>query len=177
MAYNLVLQRDNPSWLYSIDQGATTIWERWNSYTLKDGFGDASMNSFNHYAYGAVVEWMYAYMAGIRSEDAGFRKIIIEPQLDLRKNLPEGQERISEVKAQYASVNGMIKSHWKVDGEKVTYHINIPANTKAKFIVPVAMKGFPKAENSIKSISQKLDKTIVELDSGEYNFKLKINQK
>ncbi|MFV0365641.1 MAG: hypothetical protein ACK5JS_03935 [Mangrovibacterium sp.] len=111
MAYNLLLQRYNPSWLYSIDQGATTIWERWNSYTIKDGFGDARMNSFNHYAYGAVVEWMYAYMAGIRSDGAGFRKIIIMPQLDLRTHIPENQQRICEVNASVASINGIIKSH------------------------------------------------------------------
>jgi alpha-L-rhamnosidase len=172
MAYNLLLQRDNPSWIYSIDQGATTIWERWNSYTIKDGFGDASMNSFNHYSYGAVVEWMYAFMAGIRSEDAGFRNIIIEPQPDFRKTLPNGQELITEVTAQYASINGLIKSHWKIVGENVEYKISIPANTNAKFIVPIAMKGLPKVGNGVKSVSKKADKTIIELGSGEYSFNL-----
>lgn len=173
MAYNLLLQRDNPSWLYSIDQGATTIWERWNSYTIKDGFGDASMNSFNHYAYGVVVEWMYAYMAGIRSEDAGFKNLIIEPQPDFRKVLPQGQEHIKEVSAQYASINGMIKSQWKIVDDTVEYKISIPANTTAKFIVPATMSGFPKVGNGIKSISKKDDKMIVELGSGEYVFNLK----
>ncbi|OYX80422.1 MAG: alpha-rhamnosidase, partial [Flavobacteriales bacterium 32-34-25] len=174
MAYNLLLQRDNPSWIYSIDQGATTIWERWNSYTIKDGFGDAKMNSFNHYSYGAVVEWMYAYMAGIRTEDAGFRNIIIEPQPDFRKTLPKGQECITEVTAQYASINGLIKSHWKIRGENIEYKISIPANTNAKFIVPIFMNGLPKAGNGIKSVSKKADKTIVELGSGEYYFNLRI---
>lgn len=61
--------------MYSIDQDASIIWERWNSYTIKDGFGDASMNSFNHYSYRSLVEWMYAYMAGIQSEDTGYRNI------------------------------------------------------------------------------------------------------
>lgn len=172
MAYNLLLQRDNPSWMYSIDQGATTIWERWNSYTLKDGFGDASMNSFNHYSYGAVVEWMYAYMAGIRGEDAGFRNIIIEPQPDFRKTLPKEQKNITEVTAQYASINGLIKSHWKIVGKNVAYKISIPANTNAKFIVPISMNGIPKAGNGIKSVSKKSDKIIVELGSGEYSFNL-----
>ena len=65
MAYTLLMQRNEPSWIYSIDQGATTVWERWNSYTKENGFGDVGMNSFNHYAYGSVVEWMYRYMAGI----------------------------------------------------------------------------------------------------------------
>jgi alpha-L-rhamnosidase len=172
MAYNLLLQRDNPSWIYSIDQGATTIWERWNSYTIKNGFGDASMNSFNHYSYGAVVEWMYAFMAGIRSEDAGFRNIIIEPQPDFRKTLPKEQKHITEVTAQYASINGLIKSHWKIVDKNVEYKISIPANTNAKFIVPITMKGLPKVGNGVKLVSKKLDKIIVELGSGEYSFNL-----
>ena len=69
-AYTLLLQRNDPSWLYSIDQGATTIWERWNSYTVANGYGPVSMNSFNHYAYGIVAEWMYRYMAGIVPDEA-----------------------------------------------------------------------------------------------------------
>lgn len=177
MAYNLLLQRSNPSWLYSIDQGATTIWERWNSYTIKNGFGDAKMNSFNHYAYGAVVEWMYAYMAGIRSENAGFRHIIIEPQVDLRKTLPQGQKRITEVKAEFASINGMIKSQWKVDGNTVEYHISIPANTTAKFIVPSNQQGLPKKGKGIKFIRKKENKYVVKLGSGNYSFELKLDLK
>ena len=69
LAYSLLLQKENPSWLYSVYQGATTIWERWNSYTRESGFGDVGMNSFNHYAYGAVGEWMYKYMAGIDTDE------------------------------------------------------------------------------------------------------------
>lgn len=174
MAYNLLLQRSNPSWLYSIDQGATTIWERWNSYTIQDGFGDASMNSFNHYAYGAVVEWMYAYMAGIKTEGAGFRSIIIEPQLDLRKTFPKEQKPITEVKGEYASINGMIKSHWKINDNQVEYNISIPANTTAQFIVPNTMGNIPKEGEGIRSISKKENKTIIELGSGEYNFKMSL---
>ncbi len=174
MAYNLLLQRNNPSWLYSVDQGATTIWERWNSYTIKDGFGDASMNSFNHYAYGVIVEWMYAYMAGIKTEDAGFRNIIIEPQLDLRKTFPQGQKQITEVKGEYASVNGMIKSHWKIKGNQVEYNISVPANTMAQFIVQNTMKNIPKEGDGIQSISQKDNKTVIGLGSGEYEFKMNL---
>lgn len=70
MAYSLLLQTECPSWLYSVRQGATTIWERWNSYTLATGFGDVGMNSFNHYAYGCVGEWMYRYMGRRRHQDA-----------------------------------------------------------------------------------------------------------
>lgn len=175
MAYNLLLQRNNPSWLYSIDQGATTIWERWNSYTIKDGFGDARMNSFNHYAYGAIVEWMYAYMAGIKSDGAGFRKIIIEPQLDLRKVLPKNQSQITNVNAQVETVNGMVKSAWSIEGKEVTYHIFIPANTTATFVVPANQQGDIKKQNGILSVTLKNNKRMIELGSGDYEFKMKIS--
>ena len=86
LAYTLLLQHDNPSWLYSVDQGATTIWERWNSYTIETGFGDVGMNSFNHYAYGAVGGWMFETMAGIGAdpENPGFKNVLLAPQPDAR---------------------------------------------------------------------------------------------
>ena len=86
VAYTLLLQRKCPSWLYSVDQGATTVWERWNSYTIEKGFGPMSMNSFNHYAYGCVVEWLFAHAAGIRADPSapGFRRFLLEPKPDMR---------------------------------------------------------------------------------------------
>ena len=91
-----------PAWLYSVDQGATTIWERWNSYVKATGFGPVGMNSFNHYAYGAVLAWMYGTMAGI-SEDPkapGFKHIILAP-------IPD--KRVGHVDASYNSAYGTIK--------------------------------------------------------------------
>ena len=125
-AYTLLLQRDNPSWLYSVDQGATTIWERWDSYTLARGFGDVGMNSFNHYAYGCVGEWMYAYMAGINGYggDAGFKSFLLEPRLD-------PQRRITSVNAYYDCVYGRIESAWEITGTGVKYHFRVPGNTSA----------------------------------------------
>ena len=130
VAYTLLLQHKNPSWLYSIDQGATTFWERWNSYTKETGFGDAGMNSFNHYAYGAVISWMYSAMAGIREDLAvpGFRHFFLQPQPD---------KRVGSVKASYNSASGLIESAWEygADGKwKWTY--TIPANTTATVILP-----------------------------------------
>ena len=88
VAYTLLLQHKNPSWLYSVDQGATTIWERWNSYTKEKGFGPVGMNSFNHYAYGAVLAWMYKTMAGIAADPRapGFKNIVMAPKPDRREN-------------------------------------------------------------------------------------------
>ncbi len=130
MAYTLLLQHKNPSWLYSVDQGATTIWERWNSYTKKDGFGSAGMNSFNHYAYGAVLAWMYGTMAGIQGdvEKPGFKHIILAPVPD---------KRVGHVKACFRSPYGPIKSAWSYDAAgKWTWTFTIPANTTATVTVP-----------------------------------------
>ena len=130
MAYTLLLQHKNPSWLYSVDQGATTIWERWNSYTKKDGFGLAGMDSFNHYAYGSVLAWMYGTMAGIQEDvsNPGFKHIILAP-------LPD--KRIGKVKASFRSAYGPIRSAWHYDeAGRWTWTFTIPANTTATVTVP-----------------------------------------
>ena len=125
MGYSLLLQTQNPSWLYSVYQGATTIWERWNSYTLETGFGKVAMNSFNHYAYGSVLEWVYKYVAGIDTDAniAGYKHIVLRPMPDTRKKseLPEGQSKITWVRAKYDSVSGTIESAWSVEDGLFTY--------------------------------------------------------
>ena len=128
-AYTLLLQHKNPSWLYSVDQGATTIWERWNSYTKVSGFGSAGMNSFNHYAYGAVLAWMYGTMAGIRPdpENGGFKKFVLAP-------LPD--KRMGHVKAVYRSPYGEIRSEWRYEGDEWKWEFSIPANTSAVVTPP-----------------------------------------
>ena len=130
VAYSLLLQHENPSWLYSVDQGATTIWERWNSYVKATGFGPVGMNSFNHYAYGAVLSWMYGTMAGIREDKLapGFKHIILAP-------IPD--KRIGHVDASYDSAYGRITSSWRYGREdKWTWTFTIPANTTATVVVP-----------------------------------------
>ncbi|MBQ4199830.1 MAG: family 78 glycoside hydrolase catalytic domain, partial [Kiritimatiellae bacterium] len=128
-AYTLLLQHKNPSWLYSVDQGATTIWERWNSYTKATGFGSAGMNSFNHYAYGAVLAWMYGTMAGIQSdpEAGGFKKFVLAP-------IPD--KRMGRVKAAYRSPYGTIRSEWRYEGGEWKWTFTIPANTSATVTPP-----------------------------------------
>ena len=104
MAYNLLLQHDFPSWLYSVDQGATTIWERWNSYTKEKGFGLVSMNSFNHYAYGAVVEWIASTVAGFRRDPERPGVFIVKPVKD---------KRLGWVKAKFRTPSGeVLTSEW-----------------------------------------------------------------
>lgn len=129
-AYTLLLQRRYPSWLYPIDQGATTFWERWNSYTKETGFGNAGMNSFNHYAYGAVISWLYSAMGGIQpdSKVPGFKHFILKPQPD---------PRVPSVKVAFDSPYGKIESDWHYD-ESGSWHwtYTIPANTSATVILP-----------------------------------------
>lgn len=131
VAYSILLQHDNPSWLYSVDQGATTVWERWNSYTVQSGFGDVSMNSFNHYAYGAVASWMFGSMAGISYDEQtpGFRNFIIAPQPDAR---------IDEVKASYDSAYGTVSAESKINGSNWSYKLTLPANTSAEIRLPAS---------------------------------------
>jgi len=126
IAYKILLQHDYPSWLYTVDNGATTMWERWNSYTLEDGFGEVSMNSFNHYAYGAVTEWLFADMAGIKANDA-FSNFVLSPVPD---------RALDFVSAEYDSANGLIKSGWEYDGDAWKYRATVPANTTATVKIP-----------------------------------------
>lgn len=139
-AYTLLLQRGNPSWLYSVDQGATTIWERWNSYTKETGFGDATMNSFNHYSFGAVEEWMYRYMAGIEADGSapGFKKFILQPTPDTRQpdEIPSDQSKITAVSASYNSMYGEITSEWSTADGVFDYKATVPANTCAQLKFP-----------------------------------------
>jgi len=182
-AYNLLLQRSNPSWLYSIDQGATTIWERWDSYTIEKGFQTVDMNSFNHYSYGAVSEWMYRFMGGIELDEAtpGFKHFILQPNPDKRPTLPQGQERITSVEAKFDSYYGDIKSAWAVrpDGN-LTYTATVPANTTATLYLPlgnesdVVYEGLVLAENAegVTFVKKEDGKAVYELKSGTYSFGL-----
>ncbi|MBR5736628.1 MAG: family 78 glycoside hydrolase catalytic domain [Bacteroidales bacterium] len=129
IAYELLLQRKNPSWIYSIDNGATTIWERWNSYTLDKGMGPKGMNSFNHYAYGAVCAWIWKTAAGIAADASqpGFKHIIMKPVFD---------PRLGSLDAEYKSVSGTIKSSWKYEGDKWVWNFTIPEGATASVTVP-----------------------------------------
>lgn len=130
VAYKLLLQHDNPSWLYSVDQGATTIWERWDSYTLENGFNPGGMNSFNHYSYGAVPEWMFDDMAGISCDqnDPGFKNIVLAPHPN---------PLIQSVSASYESAYGTITADSAYEGDMWNYSVTVPANTTADVSLPV----------------------------------------
>ena len=129
IAYELLFQRKNPSWLYSVDNGATTIWERWNSYMIEKGMGPKGMNSFNHYAYGCVCEWIWETVAGIScsSADPGFSRIIMAPVPD---------KRLGYVNAEYHSAAGLIKSSWRYEGDTWIWEFTVPEGAVAEVTVP-----------------------------------------
>jgi alpha-L-rhamnosidase len=129
LAWELLFQRKNPSWLYSVDNGATTIWERWNSYMLDKGMGPRGMNSFNHYAYGCVCEWIWKTVCGIAADTAapGFKRIIMKPVPD---------KRLGFVKAAYDSAAGRIESEWKYEGDKWIWNFTIPEGATASVTLP-----------------------------------------
>lgn len=174
LAYSLLLQHECPSWLYSVDQGATTIWERWNSYTREGGFSKSiEMNSFNHYAYGAVGEWMYRYMAGIAPDydNPGFKHIILKPAFDQSR-------RITDVSASFESNYGPVAASWTTsDDGTYRYSVSVPANTTATLTLP-AVEGRRILENGnaldsaegISDVAVEGDNITMTLGSGTYSF-------
>jgi alpha-L-rhamnosidase len=136
-AYSLLLQTEDPSWLYSVHQGATTVWERWNSYTYEKGFGDVNMNSFNHYSFGAVMEWMYRYMVGIQSRGLAFEHVMFTPKPDMRTadQIPDGQELITWAKGSYKSAHGLIQSEWKRTENGFVFNVETPV--ESEFHLPI----------------------------------------
>jgi hypothetical protein len=129
-AYALAESKRMPSWGYSIDQGATTIWERWDGYVAGRGFQDPGMNSFNHYSFGSVCEWFYRVILGINPDEAypGYTHFFIKPQ-------PGGT--LTSAQGSYNSISGTIKSSWKMDKNNVySLNVTVPGNTTAEIIIP-----------------------------------------
>lgn len=129
LAYDLLFQETYPSWFYPINQGATTMWERWNSYTRDKGFGDAGMNSFNHYAYGAIGQWMYERVAGLAPDPAhpGYKHFFIRPLLG---------KQLDSARAELETPYGRASSSWAKRNGKVIMDVIVPPNTTATIEFP-----------------------------------------
>lgn len=127
LAYMLLFNKRYPSWLYPVTRGATTIWERWDGIKPDGTFQDPGMNSFNHYAYGAIGEWLYKKVAGINSIEPGYKKIFIKPYLC---------DKIKFVRASYKSMYGIIYSYWEIFNDKIIMEVEIPTNTTADIYIP-----------------------------------------
>lgn len=176
LAYRLLQQESYPSWLYPVINGATTIWERLNSYTIEEGFGgNNSMNSFNHYAFGAVASWMYNYCLGIQRDPAqpGFQHFILRPTPD-----PTGQ--MTWAKGHYDSMYGRISSEWTQEENKLSYSATVPPNTTARLYLPaksasaVLEQGKPlTASTGITLVGQENGQLMLDLVSGSYEFTIK----
>jgi alpha-L-rhamnosidase len=171
LAYRLLHNNQYPSWLYAIDQGATSIWERLNGYTVENGFGgNNSMNSFNHYSFGAVGQWMMAYSLGIQRDEPGFRKFVLQPEPD-----PTGV--MTSAEGYYDSMYGRIASAWKAGGKVLTYRATVPANTTATLYLPAtsadAVKEGGKDAGKAKGVTfvrYENGRAVYNLTSGTYEF-------
>ena len=179
LAVRLLQSRKYPSWGYEIEQGATTIWERWNSYTKDKGFGgpqNAEMNSFAHYSFGAVCEWMFSQLAGIQTDGAGYKHIIIRPTPPSPDSNPD-QKPIDWVRAHYDSIHGRIASAWKSEGGRFELEVTIPANTTATVYLPardagsITESGKELAQaQGVKFLRTEGDWAMLAVESGTYRF-------
>jgi alpha-L-rhamnosidase len=173
LAFKLLFRKQYPSWLYPVLKGATTIWERWDGIKPDGTFQDRGMNSFNHYAYGAVGKWLYSSVAGIGidPEMPGYKNIIIDPHTS---------KELKFARAEYHSIYGDILSHWKNENDLFTLEVNVPPNTTADVFLPTLSKEkifeSGKQIDSINEIQfeQTVDgKSVLHIGSGKYHFEVK----
>ena len=167
VAYRLLLTDTYPSWLFPVKNGATTMWERWNGWTPQ-GFGDISMNSYNHYAFGAVGEYLYGAVGGIQAASPSYKTIVIQPVI--------GAE-LTWAKTSLDSIHGRIASNWKVAGDQLTLEVTIPANTAATVHVPanaeasVTESGTPASQaKGVKFLRTENHAAVYAVGSGTYSF-------
>jgi len=170
VAYDLLLQESYPSWLYPVRMGATTIWERWDGQKTDSTFQDAGMNSFNHYAYGAIGDWMYRVSAGIETKTPGYRNLLIQPKVTDRINLS---------KASFESAYGKVVSGWERRDGKLYFIIEIPANADATIVLPadsaekIKENGLPLSGNkNLNNIHVAGKDLLIDTGSGKYLFEI-----
>ncbi len=177
VAYRLLLAEDYPSWLFPVKNGATTIWERWDGWTPDKGFQDPGMNSFNHYAYGAIGQWLYQRMAGLDMDERapGYQHALIAPQLPPADS--DAARRITWVKAALQTPYGLLASHWKVQGKTVTLEVTVPANAAATVVMPCGNARLVRQADeplgrtpSIKNIGSAAGTVRCTVGSGVYRF-------
>jgi alpha-L-rhamnosidase len=158
-AYALLHQRTWPSWVYSVTQGATTIWERWDGWTEENGFQDPGMNSFNHYAYGSIGAWMYNTVAGIEidPDQPGYKHAILRPQ-------PGGG--LTHASGSVETVYGKLASAWEIKKGKFVWMVVVPPNTSATAYVPGGL-------GQVKINGKAAKGAVHELAAGEYRIEAK----
>ena len=161
LAFHLLHSTEFPSWGFTIKNGATSIWERWDGWTPEKGFQDPGMNSFAHYAFGAVVGWMYDQLPGIRNTSPGFTTVRIAPQLD---------PKLTWCRGTYNSAQGPITSDWRIRGNELTLRVVVPPNVEGEVWVPasgaVRVVGMPE----LSSVRQEGKCQVFQVGSGEFVF-------
>ena len=172
VAYELLMQKNWPSWLYAVTKGATTIWERWDGWTDEKGFQDPGMNSFNHYAYGAVGDWLYGVVAGVEidAKRPGYEHILLKPH-------PLVGGPLTHAKATLETTRGRVESGWKLKGHTLVYDVLIPPNATATVWIPaidvakVTESRQPlKTAEGVRQGAAAAGYAVVELSSGRYAF-------
>ena len=168
VAYRLFHNKTFPSWGFSLQHGATSIWERWDGWTPEKGFQDPGMNSFAHYSFGAVGEWMFKTIGGIDTDSPGFDRIIIRPR-------PAGD--LTHARSTYRSVRGEIECNWHRRGERFTMQVTVPPNTEATVHVPArdadgVREGGHPARNAegITFLTFEDNAAVYRVGSGRYTF-------
>ena len=165
LAFMLLMRKEYPSWLYPVTQGATTIWERWDGQKPDGTFQSVGMNSFNHYAYGAIGEWLYDHVAGVNvdPENPGYKHILFSPHVG---------GGLTNADAEFTSMYGKVKSAWKFDGQDFVYEVSVPVNTTASVTLPAAKVAQVVTEEGLKSkLTQDGNNVTVQLGSGDYMFR------
>ncbi|WP_188881897.1 alpha-L-rhamnosidase [Alicyclobacillus cellulosilyticus] len=173
-AVRLLLQETYPSWLYPVTKGATTIWEHWDGIKPDGSFWSKDMNSFNHYAYGSIGDWMYRVLAGIDTDESapGYKRVVIHPHLT---------PRLSFVRAELRTMYGLVRSAWRWEDDRVVIEIAIPANTSAHVVLPGARLADVREGDAplapadarprgVRSVAETADGVEVEVGSGMYCF-------
>lgn len=170
VAYCLLHNERFPGWNFSIKNGATSIWERWDSWTPETGFGDATMNSFNHFSLGAVYQWMVETIGGIRKEGPAYKRLVIAPE-------PGG--KVTSAHVTYDSIHGLIETEWQVNGRQLDLMVRIPANTTATIILPAADKAdiseggrLVQDTDALQWVKQEPGRIYLEAGSGQYRFRI-----
>jgi alpha-L-rhamnosidase len=175
-AFELLETKDFPSWGYSIEQGATSIWERWDGYVKGRGFQGAGMNSFNHYAFGSIGEWMYENILGIQPDNnsPGFKHFMLKP-------FPEGT--LTQAAGSYNSISGKIEVEWKKEKGQFEYHFIVPPNTSATVCIPGKSMDLVWLDGKkLSALPEKIQTdykdgyTIFEVESGAYTFTSELSE-
>ena len=158
IAWKVLTNNDFPSWFFMIDNGATTLWERWDSFHPEKGFYDPTMNSFNHCSLGCVGEWLFTGIAGINAIEPGFRKIMIKPFIP---------DELAYAKASFKTNYGIINSEWEKSESKVLMKIKIPFNSSAIIVIPSEVYELSKTHSILRKEN---NSTYIEVGSGSYEI-------